>query len=68
MKENEMDRTCSKHGEKMNAYRLFIGRQEGKEPLGRARRRLDDNIVVDLKEMGGGGRYWIDLAQGRNDW
>ncbi|KAJ4443734.1 hypothetical protein ANN_05512 [Periplaneta americana] len=46
--------------------RLKIGRQEGKIPLGRPRRRLEDNIKMDLREVGYDGRNWINLAQDRD--
>jgi hypothetical protein len=39
-------------GEKRNAYRILVGKPEGKRPLGRARRRWVDNIEMDLREMG----------------
>jgi hypothetical protein len=55
-------------GEKMNAYRILVGRPEGKRPLGRHRRRWEDNIRLDLREMGWGGMHWTDLAQDRNQW
>jgi hypothetical protein len=55
-------------GEKRNAYRLLVGKPEGKRPLGRARRRLVDNIKMDLLEIGWGGVDWIGLAQDRGKW
>jgi hypothetical protein len=51
-----------------NAYRIFVGKPEGKRPLGRPRRRWEDNIRMDLREIGFGGIDWIDLAQGRDQW
>jgi hypothetical protein len=59
---------CRTNGEKRNAYRLFVGRQEGKRPLGRPRRRWVDNIRVDLGEVGWGDVDWICLVQDRNRW
>jgi hypothetical protein len=53
-------------GTKRNAYRIFLGKPEGKRPLGRPRRRSVDNIKIDIKEMGWGGMDWIDLAQDRD--
>jgi hypothetical protein len=53
-------------GEKRNAYRLLMGKPEGKRPLGRPRRRLVDNIRTDLGEMGWGDVDWIGLAMERN--
>jgi hypothetical protein len=47
-------------GEKRNAYRLLVGKPEGKIPLGRPRRRWVDNIKMDLLEIGWGGVDWID--------
>jgi hypothetical protein len=55
-------------GEKRNAYRLLVGKPEGKRPLGRLRRRWVDNIRMDLGEVEWGGVDWIDLAQDRNRW
>jgi hypothetical protein len=50
------------------AYRILVGRPEGRRPLGRPRRRWEDNIKMDLQEVGGGGLDWIDLAQDRDRW
>jgi hypothetical protein len=55
-------------GEKRNAYRILVGKPEGKRPLGRNRRRWEDNIKMDLREIGWGGMDWIDLAQDRDQW
>jgi hypothetical protein len=55
-------------GEKRNAYRLLVGKLEGKRPLGRPRRRWVDNIRIDLEEVGWGDVDWIGLAQDRNRW
>jgi hypothetical protein len=52
----------------MNAYRILVGKPEGKRPLGRPRRRWVDNIKMDLREVGWDGRDWIDLAQDRDRW
>jgi hypothetical protein len=43
-----------------------VGKPEGKRPLGRPRRRLDDNIKMDLREIGWGGMDWINLAEDRH--
>jgi hypothetical protein len=51
-----------------NAYRILVGKPEGKRPLGRPRRRWEDNIRMDLREIGWGGMVWIDLAQDREQW
>jgi hypothetical protein len=55
-------------GEQRNAYRLLVGKPEGKRPLGRPRRRWVDNIRMDLGEVGWGDWDWIGLAQDRNRW
>jgi hypothetical protein len=55
-------------GEKRNAYRISVGKPEGKRPLGRPRRRWVDNIKMVLRETGWDGMDWIDLAQDRNQW
>jgi hypothetical protein len=57
-----MDRACSTNGEKRNAYKVSVGKPEGKRPLGRQRRRWVDNIKMDVREVGWGGMDWIDLA------
>jgi hypothetical protein len=54
--------------ENNNAYRLFVGKPEGKRPLGRPRRMWVDNIRMDLREVGWGDVDWIGLAQDRNRW
>jgi hypothetical protein len=55
-------------GEKRNAYRLLVGKPEGKRPLGRPRRRWLDNIKMDLLETGWSSVDWIGLAQDRDKW
>jgi hypothetical protein len=55
-------------GEKRNAYRLLVGKPEGKRPLGRPRHRWVDNIRVDFGEVGWGDVVWIGLAKDRNRW
>jgi hypothetical protein len=55
-------------GEKRNAYKVLMGKPEGKRPLGRPRRRWDDNIRMDLREIGWGGMDWIDLVRDRDQW
>ena len=49
-------------------YRVLVGKLEGKRPLGRPRRRWEDNIKMDLREVGFGGMDWIELAQDRDRW
>jgi hypothetical protein len=51
-------------GEKRNAYRILVGNPEGKRPLGRPRRRWEDNI--NYREIGWGGMDWIHLTQDRD--
>jgi hypothetical protein len=55
-------------GEGRCAYRVLVGRPEGRRPLGRPRRRWNDNIIMDLQEVGWGGMEWIDMAQDRDRW
>jgi hypothetical protein len=55
-------------GEKRNAYRIFVGKPEGKIPLGRPRHRWVNNIKIDLREIGWDGVDWIDLCQDRDQW
>ena len=49
-------------------YGVLVGKPEGKRPLGRPRRRWEDNIKMDLQEVGCGGMDWIELAQDRDRW
>ena len=49
-------------------YRVLVGKPEGKRPLGSARRRWEDNIKMDLQEVGCEGMDWIDVAQDRKRW
>jgi hypothetical protein len=55
-------------GEKRKAYRLLVGKPEGKRPLGRLRRRWVDNIRMDLLELEWGDVNWMGLAQDRYRW
>jgi hypothetical protein len=63
-----MGRACSTHGEKRNSCTVLVGKPEGKRSLGRHRRRLEDNIKMDLTEIEFGDMDWIDLAQDRDQW
>ena len=54
--------------ERRCAYRVLVGRPEGKRPLGRPRPRWEDNIKMDLQIVGCGDKDWIDLAQDRDMW
>ena len=55
-------------GERRGIYRVWVGKPEGKRPLGRPRHRWEDNIKMDLQEVGCGGMDWILLAQDRDMW
>jgi hypothetical protein len=55
-------------GEGKGVYKVLVGRPEGKRPLGRPRRRWEDNIKMDLREIGIDGANWIRLAQDRVRW
>jgi hypothetical protein len=55
-------------GEGRGVYRVLVGRTEAKRPLGRPRRRWEDNIKMDLREIGIDGANWIQLAQDRVKW
>jgi hypothetical protein len=55
-------------GERRAAYRALVGKPEGRRPLGRPRRRWEDNIKMDLREVGWGDMDWINLAQDRDRW
>jgi hypothetical protein len=61
---------CARHvarmGEKRNAYRILVGKTDGKRTLERPRRRWVDNIKMDLGEIGWDGVDWIDMAQDRD--
>jgi hypothetical protein len=61
-----MGRVCSTNGEKRNA--LLVVNLEEKRSLRRPRSRWEDNIEMDLREIGWGNMDWIDLSQDRNQW
>jgi len=55
-------------GETTGVYWVLVEKPEGKRPLGRPRRRWEDNIKMDLQEVGCGGMDWIELAQDMDRW
>ena len=55
-------------GDSRGDYGVLVRKREGKWPLGTPRRRWEDNIKMDLQEVGCGGMDWIDLAQDRDGW
>jgi hypothetical protein len=59
---------AARMGDTRNAYRILVGKPEGKRPLGRPRRRWVDTIKMDLREIGWDGVDWIELAQDRDQW
>jgi hypothetical protein len=63
-----MGRAYSTNREKRNAYRILVGKPEGKRTLGRPRRRWVYNIKMDLREIGWNGMDWIDMAEDRDRW
>ena len=66
IEKNEMGRACGAYGG--GVHRVLVGKPEGKRPLGRPRRRWEDNIKMDLREVGGGCEDWTELAQDRDRW
>ena len=60
-----MGRACSQNG---GAFKIFTGKPTGKRPLGRPRRRWEDNIRIDLEEIGINAGNWVDSAQNRDYW
>jgi len=57
---------CLREGR--GVYRVLVGKSEGKRPLGRARRRWEDNIKMDLEEVRCGGMDWMSLVQDMDSW
>ena len=55
-------------GEGRVVHRVLMGRPEGKRPLGRPRRRWEDNIKMELQEVGGVCEDWMELAEDRDRW
>jgi hypothetical protein len=65
---NERGGARSAYGEGRGVYWVLMGKPEGKRPLGRPRRSWDNNIKMDLQEVGCGGMVWIELAQDTDRW
>ena len=63
-----MGGACCTNREKKGAYRVLMEKPEGKRPLGRPRRGWEDNIRMDLQEVGCRGMDWIELAHDRDRW
>jgi len=63
-----MSGACSAYGDRRGLYRVLVGKPEGKRPLARPRRRWEDNIKMDLQEVGCVGMDWIELARDRGRW
>jgi hypothetical protein len=55
-------------GERRGTYRALVGKPEGTRPLGRPKRRWEDSIKMDLREVGWGSMDWINMAQDRDRW
>jgi len=68
IEKNEMGGACSTYGERRGVYRILAGKHEGKRPLGRYRRKWEDNIKLDLQEVGWGGAWtgssWLRIGTG----
>jgi hypothetical protein len=60
--------SVARMGEERGVHRLLVGKPEGKRPLGRPRRRWEDNIKMDVQEVEGGRGDWMELAQDRDRW
>jgi len=60
-----MIRTCSTHGDMRNAYKILVGKPEGRRPLEKTKRRWEDNMRMDLRETGWEGVNEMHLAQDR---
>jgi hypothetical protein len=52
----------------LSVYRVLVGKPKGKRPVGRPRRKWEDNIKMDIQELGYGGTDWIDRGQDRDRW
>jgi len=63
-----MGGACGAYGQGRGVHRVLVGKPEGKRPLGRPGRRWEDNIKMDLQEVGGGFGDWMELAQDMDRW
>jgi len=68
IKKNKMGGACSAYGGGRVVYRVLVGKPEGRSPLGKPRRRWEDNIRKDLREVGCGCVDWMELAEDRDRW
>jgi hypothetical protein len=68
IEKNEMGGVLSSDGGGRGVYRVFVGKSEGKRPLGRPSCRWEENIMMDLQEVGCEGMDWIGLTQNRCKW
>jgi hypothetical protein len=68
IEKNEMGGAGGAYGVGEGVHRVLVGKPEGKRPLGRPRRRWEDNSKLDLQEVGGGRGDWMELAQDRDGW
>jgi len=67
IEKNEMGGACGAYGEERGVHRVLVGKPEGRRPIARPRRRWEDNIKMDLREVGRGGDG-MELAQDRDRW
>jgi len=63
-----MGGACGAYGEGRGVHRVLVWKSEGKRPLWRPKRRCEDNIKMDLQEVGGGFEDWMELGQDRDRW
>jgi len=68
IEKNEMGGACSAYGGRRGLYRVLIEKPEGKRPLGRPRHSWEDNIKMDLQEVGCWGMDWIEVARDGDRW
>ena len=68
IEKNEMNGACARMKEGRGVHKVLVGKPDGKRPLGRPRLRWEDNIKMDLQEVGRGFWDWVELAQDRDRW